>query len=845
MVLGGVGATVNAELTRGRSGGNDSATTSQTRPSARDSYRKRMNSAALRMARVVITAVLVGYVINALIFVWRDGARGVPFLGFVACLLVGLMLQLVHSTFDTVAWPVPLRVWTLTVQAVVTFSPFVWIGPQAGSTAGFLAGSMLLIVPGRWRWALFGAVGVAVLVVSSRRLNAEDSAYSVYVTILTGLMVFGVSSLALLVELMIEARGELALMAVARERLRVARDLHDLLGLHFSAIVLKSELAYRLLPAAVPQAREQLLEVSDLARRALAEVQVVAGGHRPMSLAAELASARSILSAAGIEVHGDPPPAEVPETVDAVLAIVMREAVTNVLRHSKAVNCRIEAWVDAGWARLRVDNDGVDEALLARPGHNGSGLLNLSSRLADIGGDLFSEVKGDTYSLIAQTPLPDAPAQRPRFASRRTVPAHPATREPADVVVQPWHLRRARLITVLVLVGYALLIMVNSLSVAKNGWGMLVLAGSVLLQATMLVVHSVRLPHPPVQWARGVVLTAHVAATVLPLLWMARPWGSMGGFLAGALLLRLSGRPRWISYGAVGAGQLAIALLYRASAQQTAYLTISTLLTGLVVYGISSLSLLVTELDRARAELARLAVTKERLRVAQELHDSLGEELSAMTAKTDLAYRSLSNDGVGAKEEVAEVREIGRRAVAHVRVVANGYRHMSLAAELGSTTSTLSAAYVNVRLTGTADEIPGPVDAVLALVLRESVTNVLRHSDASYCVIELAQATLADATAVRLLVRNDGVRDPTTPQLRGATGLVDLVQRLSAIGGRLTVETRDCSFTLEAIVPVTPAGAGRRGVEMRLTRPISGIPTNRHESVNSQPSRPQKENPPC
>ncbi|GAB1645413.1 sensor histidine kinase [Krasilnikovia sp. MM14-A1259] len=772
--------------------------------------------AAPRVARAVITAVLFGYVLNALIFVWRDGSRGLAFLAFAICLSTAFLLQYAHSTADVLNWSARRRMLTLSAQAVVTFVPFAWIGPQAGSTAGFLAGSMLLAVPGRVRWLLFSAVGAGVLVVSYPHLGPVDVTYSVYVTQLTGLMVYSVSSLALLVGVMFAARGELARMAVARERLRVARDLHDLLGFNVSAIVLKSELAYRLLPGAADKARQQILDTSEVARRALADVQVVAGGHRPLSLAAELATARSILTAAEIEVSAEPPPEGLPERVDTVLAIVLREAATNVLRHCKARWCHVEAVVDGTQVRLRVDNDGLTGTAGGQTGAGGgSGLANLSGRLAGVGGRLTTRAEGECFRLMACAPLPATAADRVRTHPERHGPAEPGGHDaPADAAGPPWHLRMARLITVLVLSGYGLLIMVNVLPLAPTGAAWLAFAGCMAAQVIVQLVLAFWPPGPRRTLVGGAVLAVQAVATALPLLWIPGPWGSMGGFLAGSVLLVVPGWWRWAGYGAVGVTVLALALAHHTALQQTAYLVISTLLTGLVVYGISSLSGLVARVTRAREEVARLAVTQERLRVARDLHGALGDNLSAMIAKSELAYRALPDSAQRAKDEVAEVLETARRAVADVRAAASGYRHMSFAAELSFAVSTLSAAGIDVRVLGHTDAVPDEVDAVLALVLREAATNVLRHSDAAMCTIEVAggcpgEAHAERARSVRLEVRNDGVPHGPVPDLHGATGLGDLVLRLSAIGGRVSAAADGATFRLTAAVPVTmPTPAG-------------------------------------
>jgi signal transduction histidine kinase len=775
--------------------------------------------AAPRMARSIITAVLFGYVLNTLITVWGGGLRGLGLLGFAMCLSVAFFLQLAHSTQDTLDWRSPVRILTLSAQAAVTFIPFTWVGPQAGAIAGFLAGSMLLAVAGPWRWGLFSAVGAGVLLeLWSERLAAVNILYGVYFTLLTGLMVYGVSSLASLVGMVYAARGELARMAVVRERLRVARDLHDLLGYSISAMTLKFELAYRLLPGLAERARQELQEVLGVARRALADMRVAAGGYRPMSLVAEVGSAESTLAGAEIQVRvdvSDVSAKSLPEALDTVLAIVLREALTNVLRHSKAQQCVIEAALDERQVRLRVGNDGVEPDLATRSFGDGSGLENLASRLATLGGQLSVTADGEWFQLTAEAPLlaqaavsskapGDEPARSDMHARRQAQNVGrrlPGAWSQEEVAAQPWHLRVARNIAVLVLSGYGVLIVVNVLPRRLSVLGLIGFAACVAVLVGVQIVHSLARPRLWPKLVRGGTLSVQAAATAVPLLWIGGPWGSMGGFFAGSLLLVVAGRWRWGLYAAVGVSVMLLSLAQKGSVDVAAYLLISNLLTGLVVYGISSLSGLVTQVDQARGELARMAATRERLRVARDLQDLLGHDLSAMTAKSELAFRLLPQSAERAKAEVADGLDIARRAAADVRSVASGYRRVSFTAEVDLAVSTLAAAGVDVQVEMPGDVVPERLDAVLAVALREAATNVLRHSDARRCVI----AVVADEGWVRMRVANDGAQSTAVPGVRSGRALGDLTARLRSIGGQLTAQTVDGSFQLTIDLPSTAA----------------------------------------
>src|SRR3954447_8993861 len=155
------------------------------------------------------------------------------------------------------------------------------------------------------------------------------------------------------------ARGEIARLAVADERLRFARDLHDLLGHSLSVVALKSELAGKLLPDHPEQAAAQVADIEAVTRRALAEVREAVSGSRRPVLADELEGARAALTGAGVEVDVDAPALELPADAEAVLAWAVREGATNALRQAGARHVRIAVRAGAGRAHVEVVDDGA------------------------------------------------------------------------------------------------------------------------------------------------------------------------------------------------------------------------------------------------------------------------------------------------------------------------------------------------------------------------------------------------------------------------------------------------------------------------------------------------------
>src|SRR5947207_2673211 len=187
-----------------------------------------------------------------------------------------------------------------------------------------------------------------------------------------------------------------------------------------------------------------------------------------------------------------------------------------------------------------------------------------------------------------------------------------------------------------------------------------------------------------------------------------------------------------------------------------------------------------TALRQARAELARLAVAEERLRIARDLHDVLGQQLSAMALKSELAARLVGRDPARAGAEIAEVESVARQALDEMRATVSGCRDTSLAGEVRTATALLTAAGVAVTISGVPVGLPPAVEEAAAWVVREATTNVVRHAKATSCGITMGR----EHGSVVVEVRDDGVAAAGyhAPVLRG-TGLVGLTERVHALGG--------------------------------------------------------------
>jgi two-component system, NarL family, sensor histidine kinase DesK len=211
---------------------------------------------------------------------------------------------------------------------------------------------------------------------------------------------YGSARLVRVVDELDAARTELAELAVGRERLRVSRDLHDLLGHSLSAVSLKGDLAIRLLGRDPPAARVEIESLTGVAREALRGVLAVARDEHAPSLRTEADGAAALLGAAGIRARLELDLPDLAPAVETTLAWAVREGVTNVLRHSQATTCSITATSGAGTVRLELVNDGVGGAT-----GQGSGLAGLAERARELSGSVAAGPDGDgRFRLLIQLP---------------------------------------------------------------------------------------------------------------------------------------------------------------------------------------------------------------------------------------------------------------------------------------------------------------------------------------------------------------------------------------------------------------------------------------------------------
>jgi two-component system sensor histidine kinase DesK len=221
--------------------------------------------------------------------------------------------------------------------------------------------------------------------------------------------------------------------------------------------------------------------------------------------------------------------------------------------------------------------------------------------------------------------------------------------------------------------------------------------------------------------------------------------------------------------------------------------------------GSASTLRIMSELDRSRTAHARLSVAEERLRFARDLHDVLGRNLSLIAIQSELAAQLARRGDQDAAGQMLQVRQVAHESLREMRAVVSGYRTADLGTELAGAQDVLRSAGVSCRVIGDAAGLPADVQAALGWVVREGTTNIIRHSDATACTIELhIQDSPGAPRAVTLRMDNDRVHTPGTGS--GGSGLAGLGERLAGLGGSITTgHPRNGHFRLEASMPACGA----------------------------------------
>ena len=320
------------------------------------------------------------------------------------------------------------------------------------------------------------------------------------------------------------------------------------------------------------------------------------------------------------------------------------------------------------------------------------------------------------------------------------------------------------------------------------------LAGLLILRRSFSYGRTDRVPYPrlAVITALGIALFV-VGASENWIVILALTAAACGSFIDTARPALLGG------LACAGAG-LAVAVWHRFGFGNMAVVIIVPLMSAFFAYTAGKRNEMVADLRQTRAELARVAVAEERLRIARDLHDLLGHSLSLITLKAELSRRMLDSDAASAAREMSELEAVARQSLSDVREAVAGYRQPDLKTELGAARQLLIAAGLECQITSPADlSLPADMDTVLAWTVREGVTNVVRHA-------------CATCAAVRITAVGQGVMAEITDNGQGhgpgpaGSGLAGLGERVRQLGGSLIAgPAPSAGFRLQVTLPAQSA----------------------------------------
>lgn len=309
---------------------------------------------------------------------------------------------------------------------------------------------------------------------------------------------------------------------------------------------------------------------------------------------------------------------------------------------------------------------------------------------------------------------------------------------------------------------------------------------------------------PELVWQRWLPTAGITAIATATSIGYGRNWDALFVFVAATAVTAAPRKwavPALLAVLAIAAGAL---LEHHAGTDATGSLLFSILLSGLITLMLLRMRDLIVELHRTREELALSAVAQERLRFSRDLHDLLGHTLSLIVVKAEVVRRMVPRDPAAAVREAGEIQDVGRRALVEVREAVTGYREGGLATELEGARTALAAAGIEATVREAGMPLPPEADTLVGWAVREGVTNVVRHSQASRCEIDIRRT---DGRAV-VEVRDDGIGTESTAT--DGNGLRGLAERLSVAGGQVDAAARvGGGFRLTVTVPIVWAAEAR------------------------------------
>jgi two-component system, NarL family, sensor histidine kinase DesK len=320
--------------------------------------------------------------------IWINGGETLTRIAATALLFV---LYAIYIVLPPLIWPERARTrviavvayWALCCIPLPIIGPYtIWVWVLVTVIAGFTW------LPRPASFGVLGGVVVVQVLVAWSQDWVNGLAFAPYITLTVGIAMNGFGGLIQRNMQLRQAQAEVARLAVSEERARLARDLHDSLGHSLTVVTVKSELARKLVARDPARAEAEIADIERLAREGLADLRASVAGYRDVDLATELASARTALAAAGIEAHLPDDVTRVRRELRPLFGWVVREGVTNVIRHSGARGC----WIELGARRVLVRDDGApaagDEVSTSSTGPAGNGLRGLRERAEAAGARL-------------------------------------------------------------------------------------------------------------------------------------------------------------------------------------------------------------------------------------------------------------------------------------------------------------------------------------------------------------------------------------------------------------------------------------------------------------------------
>jgi two-component system sensor histidine kinase DesK len=235
-----------------------------------------------------------------------------------------------------------LSVAAVAAEAIFVFFAYIALGPSASSLFIYVGVMAVFLLPTREGWAVVAACIAASVIVPWQVHGWTVDGAMAFQIFVSAVAAWGVGQLIQRNAQLVAARNEITRLALADQRNQFGRDLHDILGHSLTVVAVKAELAGRLASLDPQRAETEIADVERIARQALADVRAAAAGYRAITLAGELASARTALAAAGIAAElPDQDMGQIPRLQQELFGWAVREGVTNVVRHSGATRCRI------------------------------------------------------------------------------------------------------------------------------------------------------------------------------------------------------------------------------------------------------------------------------------------------------------------------------------------------------------------------------------------------------------------------------------------------------------------------------------------------------------------------